>query len=207
MALKLDMNKAYNRVEWDFLRLIMLKMEFPVCWVDRVMLCVSTVCYSFLVNGQPTHPIIPQRGLRQGDPISPYLFLLCAEGLGGLLQKAHDDGKLHGIAVNRGAPLISHLFFADDCILFARANLREAACLKSIFQTYESLSGQKINIAKSAVSFSKGLGGDVRDSVQAYLAKRKSSFMTNIWVCPPFFIVLKRFLFPVFVIVKGSPVS
>lgn len=152
MTLKLDMIKAYNRIEWDFLHNMMLKMGFPPCWVDRVMTCVSTVSYSFLINCQPQDPIIPQRGLRQGDPISPYLFLLCAEGFGGLIKKAHEDGKLHGIAVNRGAPSLSHLFFADDSVLFSRANLREASTLKNILQTYEKLSGQKINIEKSEVS-------------------------------------------------------
>lgn len=83
------------------------------------MKCVTTVKYSFLVNGEATEVIVPNRGLRQGDPISPYLFLLCAEGFGALLKKAHHDNVVHGVAISRNAPMISHLFFADDSVVFA----------------------------------------------------------------------------------------
>lgn len=65
----------------------MLKMGFPARWIDRIMQCVSSVTYSFLVNGKPTDTLIPQRGLRQGDPLPPYLFLLCAKGLGAMLKR------------------------------------------------------------------------------------------------------------------------
>lgn len=101
----------------------------------------------FLVNSQPTNRISPQRGLRQGDPISLYLFLLCAEGLGGLICKAQ-------------------LFFADDSIIFARANLENAAAVKNILHIYyEQLSGQKTNVEKSEISFSRGLGHDNRNMI------------------------------------------
>lgn len=169
MALKLDMSKAYDRIEWDYLSSIMIQMGFPTQWVDRVMLCVSSVSYSFLVNGQPTDRIIPQRGLRQGDPLSPYLFLLCAEGFGCLIRKAHEERVLHGISISRACPNLSHLFFADDSLIFARANLGNATAIKKILQTYEFLSGQQINLDKSEISFSRGLGHEVRNDIQAYL--------------------------------------
>ena len=79
MAVQLDMAKAYDRVEWTYLRAMREKLGFAAEWIDRVMICVQTVSFSIQVNGQFLESFRPTKGIRQGDPISPYLFLICAE--------------------------------------------------------------------------------------------------------------------------------
>lgn len=87
MAIKLDMSKAYNRLEWAFLEAMMRKLGFQEEWIRLIMMCVTTVSYSVLINRGPKGKITMTRGFRQGDPISPYLFLLCVEGLTAMLQR------------------------------------------------------------------------------------------------------------------------
>ena len=92
IALKLDIGKAYDRVEWPFLQGMMQKMGFLDRWIGWVMGCVTTPSFSILISGKPNGNIIPSRGIHQGDPLSPYVFLLCAEGLTSLLTKVEHDG-------------------------------------------------------------------------------------------------------------------
>lgn len=125
MALKLDISKAYDCVEWDYLEAIMRKMGFADRWISLIMSCVRTVSYSILVNGSPQGHILPGRGLRQGDPLSPYLFLLCAEGLSSLIMAAKRDGRITGLSVAKEGARLSHLFFADDSVLFCCATFIE----------------------------------------------------------------------------------
>ena len=104
MALKLDMSKAYDRVEWRYLEVIMRKLGFNERWISLVLICISTVSYSVLINGEAKGNIVPLRGLRQGDPISPYLFLLCVEGLSAMLRKEEEHGNIRGISVAEERP-------------------------------------------------------------------------------------------------------
>ena len=141
MAVKLDMSKAYDRVEWSYLEAIMRKMGFHERWIVLMMMCVSTVSYLVLINGEPKRKIVPLRGIRQGDPISPYLFLLCAEGLSAMLKKEESEGHIKGVAICRGASRVSHLLFADDSIIFCRASIAECERVLKVLEDYERDSG------------------------------------------------------------------
>lgn len=105
-------------------------------------------------NSELTEKFSPCRGLRQGDPLSPYLFLLCMEWLSQRLLSNMNSGTLKGITVCQGAPMISHLFFADESILFLQATDQNTYSLKNSLEDYQLISGQRINFSKSEVVFS-----------------------------------------------------
>ena len=144
MAIKLDISKAYDRVEWSFLRQIMLKLGFDGRWVQLAMATVHTATYSVLINREPKGYISPSQGLKQGDPFSPYLFLLCAEGLSFLIRKDVETNHLHGILSCKSGVRISHLF-ANDSFIFCQATMEEGQHLLNILGRYEATSGQAIN--------------------------------------------------------------
>ncbi|KAL8090281.1 hypothetical protein AgCh_039666 [Apium graveolens] len=126
MAIKLDMNKAYDRLEWDFVKAMLRRMGFSEHWIKLIMACITSVSYK-IVHGEHTMgPITPSRGIRQGDPLSPYLFIICAEGLSALLNHYESRNWIHGIKVCRHAPAISHMLFADDSYMYCKANTEEA---------------------------------------------------------------------------------
>ncbi|KAL9664893.1 hypothetical protein QQ045_020302 [Rhodiola kirilowii] len=110
-SLKLDMAKAYDRIDWTFLRCILLQLGFHRDWVTKIMAYVSAVRYCIRINGDITEFFTPQRGLRQGDPLSPYLFIICTEWLSHKLRVLHANGLLKGLSIARTAPVITHLFF------------------------------------------------------------------------------------------------
>jgi len=149
VARKLDISKAYDRLDWDYLRDIMIQMGFSSRWVNWIMLCVETVDYSVLVNGASVSPIVPGCDLRLGDPLSPYLFIICVEGLSSLISEVERRNDIKGTMICTDAPVISHLFFAYDCFLFFRTCERETVCMKNILATYEEASRQAINLQKS----------------------------------------------------------
>lgn len=133
------------------------------------MLCIRTVSFSILINGQHTDFFQPKRGIRQGDPLSPYRFILCAEVLSGLINKSQQDGFIHGISIATNAPAISHVLYDDDSILFCRAKQEEATAIMQIPKTYQTASGQQVNMEKSEMIFSSNISMDYMKSFQDIL--------------------------------------
>lgn len=126
------------------------------------MTCVTTVSYFVLVNGRPHDFFIPSQGIRQGDPLSPYLFILCVEGLSSLLSRAETNGDITGLAISRVGTRLSHLFFADDSLLFCRASIPEWIKIQEVLFIYEKASGQQLNWGKTSIFFSKNTHSETR---------------------------------------------
>jgi hypothetical protein len=139
------------------------------------MRLVSTVSFSVLFNGAPQEEFSPSRGIRQGDPISPYLFLLAVEGLSCLL-KVHDlSSALNGIKVAPTTPAVNHLLFADDSLLFFKASSEGASEMKKVLTKYCDASGQRINMDKSSIFFSKGCPEALREGIKVKLEVQRET--------------------------------
>ncbi|XP_074298419.1 uncharacterized protein LOC141629294 [Silene latifolia] len=153
-AFKADMSKAYDRVRWDFLQAVLKKFGFPDKTIKLIMGCVNSVTYEVLLNGSPLQQFRPSCGLRQGDPLSPYLFILCMEVLSYNVEHAHQVGRIRGIKLCRGVSPLTHLFFADDSVFFLQDKGDSARQLKLILDDYCRASGQVLNEDKSGIFFS-----------------------------------------------------
>ena len=141
MAVKTDMSKAYDRLEWDFIALVLARLGFYRSFISWIIQCISSVTFSFLINGLPRGKVVPSRGIRQGDPLSPYIFIMFSEVLSGLCNRAQEEGLIQGIKVARGCPRVNHLLFADDTMFFVSANESNCEALKNILTTDEDASG------------------------------------------------------------------
>lgn len=133
------------------------------------MQCLTTVTYSYLINDSVLGFVTPQRRIRQGDPLSAYLFILCSEVLSTLCHQTQTRGTLQGIRVANKSPRVNHLLFADDTLFFSRTNQQSISTLQNILLLYEQASGQKINKRKSAITFSKKAPQDLKKRVKLQL--------------------------------------
>ncbi|XP_057453009.1 uncharacterized protein LOC130744863 [Lotus japonicus] len=134
LVFKLDLEKAYDLVDWHFLRETMVAFGFPQSYVTLIMYCVSVSQLAILWNGERLHPFAAKRGLRQGDPLSPYLFVLCMERISSAISTAVQEGRWDPICTVRNGPGLSHVFFVDDVLLFVKAKVSQVAylCLYSL---------------------------------------------------------------------------
>lgn len=107
-------------------------MSFPPNLIKIIMLCITSVSFSILINGHPTNSFQPKRGIIQGDPLSPYIFILCVEVLSDMIDRAQRNGLITSISIATNAPYISHLLYDDDIFLFCRAKPEEAKTITNI---------------------------------------------------------------------------
>lgn len=146
---KIDFEKAYDRVDWGFLRLTLTDFGFPDHTIQLIMSCITSSTLSLKWNGEKLESFAPSKGLRQGDPISPYLFVLCMEKLALLIQDKIQEGKWLPVRISPQCPAISHLFFADDCLLFTKSKTSQVKLVQEVLKDFCAASGMKVNIQKS----------------------------------------------------------
>ncbi|KAK5776842.1 hypothetical protein PVK06_044807 [Gossypium arboreum] len=168
MAIKVDLEKAYDRVRWDFIDSSLQAAGIPIFLRNVIMSAISTSTMQVLWNGIPTSKFRPAKGVRQGCPLSPYLFILCMEWLSHNIHAAIGAGNWTPIRLALNGPPLSHLFFADDLILFGHAEEHQAQIIKNILDDFCNYSGHKINIRKTNIFFSKGVDSNSRKCISSF---------------------------------------
>lgn len=166
MAVKLNMSKAYDRIEWPYLKAAMKALGFADNWIGLLMYCITTTQYSILLNGSPGPPFTLTRGLGQGDPLSSYLFLFSAEGPSQMLPKVDKERTIEGVAIRRRGTRVSHLFLANDSLLFCGSRIDEWTQIKNLLSIYERVSEQVVNESNYSVFFSSSNDTQTKKSVE-----------------------------------------
>lgn len=150
--MKLDIKKAYDTVDWNFLKQALVNLNFPSHFIQFIIQCLITAKYSLMVNGRPRGFCSSKRGLRQGDPMSPYLFVIVMEYFSRLMSTLPQNAQFSFHTKCKEMQL-SRLFFADDIMMFCRADKQSPLILKSLVEQFGTVSGLNINLQKSHIFF------------------------------------------------------
>jgi hypothetical protein len=162
-AIKVDLAKAYDMLRWDFIHKTLMEVGFPESLINVIMYGVTSVKTNVNWHGTRNSYFNPCRGIRQGDPMSPYIFVICMDKLSHLISHAVTQGSWKGIKTGRTGPTISHLMFADDLLLFGEANTKQMNCVMNILNTFCQLSGQSVSIEKTSIMYSNNVRRVIRD--------------------------------------------
>lgn len=170
MAIKLDLEKAYDSLSWSFIHETLLETGISNELIRIIMERITAVRMNVLWEGEFTEDFMPSRGIRHGDPISPYIFVLCIERLSHGIGNALRVWQWKPIKLARKGTPLTHLFFADDLLLLAEASCDQARILTSVLDTFCCSSGAKMNKTKTQVFFSKNVAvGEGKNKIVPYL--------------------------------------
>lgn len=161
MIWKIDFDKRYDRISCDFLLDTLRYFKMNEELIALIMSCVTNLEASILSNGKPLLPFTLERGLRQGDPLSPYLFVLCMERLSAIINQKVLQKKWLGITSSKNGPCFSHLFFADDILLFGKATDNQCEVMLEVLNMFCEKSGQLVSGDKSKICISPNMPSNV----------------------------------------------
>ncbi|XP_075074764.1 uncharacterized protein LOC142162321 [Nicotiana tabacum] len=187
VILKLDMTKAYDRISWLFLTKVLRKMGFTERLIGVVFGLVSNNWYSILINGQAHGFFKSSRGIKQGDPVSPTLFILAAEALSRGLNALHTNLYFCGFGMPKWSPKINHLAYADDMIIFSSSDETSLMLIMQVLKAYENASGQLVNKTKSAVYLHHLTDMEVVSKVERITGIHRNDFPIIYLGCPIFY--------------------
>lgn len=150
MILKVDLSKAFDQVRWLYIRMLLTHLGFPVGVIKWIMCCITNISFSVLINGFASPFFHSERGLRQGCPLSPLLFLLVMEGISRLIKDMHLKGRLIGIRITNKCT-ITHLLFVDDVLIFLNGRLGDLTTKQHSINLFQTATGMIINNSKSTI--------------------------------------------------------
>ena len=136
MSIKVDHEKAFDRLLGDFIEDTLVDARVPSRFIRATMLCISSCSMQVLWNGDKTDEFLNSRGIRLGDPLSPYIFVLCMERLSQVMMKRVAEQRWSSISLGRSGPPLSHLFFADDLVLFSSTSMAQANLIKVVLDEF-----------------------------------------------------------------------
>lgn len=146
--IQLDLPKAFEKVNWNYLEATLKAFGFDNRWTNWILALIKSTNFSILVNGSPSATFSPSRGIRQGDPLSPFLFVILMEGLSRYIHKAKSEGRIKGLRPFPSTPATTHQQFADDTMLHGSPTVKEAKALKAILFLFSKASGMEVNHSK-----------------------------------------------------------
>ena len=181
MAIKLDLEKAYDHLSWHFIVDSLKDLGLNNHFINLVWHYISSVSTNILRNGECTSDFVPLKGIRQGDPQSPYLFMICMECLSHLIQWEVSQGHQKPITISRGGPQITHLCFADDLFIFAEASMDQVQVISDCLDLFCNSSGQIINREKTKIFFSRNVNHVRANEIAAAFDFLLLMILENIW--------------------------
>lgn len=183
MAIKVDLEKAYDRLRWDFIEDTLVDAGIPFSFARIIMECISIVLMQIVWNGSLTEGFKPRRGIRQGCPLSPYLFVPCMERLGHLVHKEVEDNSQRPISITKNGPSSLHLFFANDLFLFMEVDVNQTRMVRKVLDVFGAVSGHKVNANKIEVLFSKNVRPLEKDGICSILRFIETNDLGFFWAC------------------------
>lgn len=178
MLIKIDIEKGHNTISWSAILATLTKMNFPSIWISWIRTCLTSTSFSFLINGRPTSWIKLAREVRQGNPISSYLFILVSQNLTSMFIFALRHNMIPGFN-SQLRHNFNHLMFADDLVIISRATRKVARFISLCLDLYEKISGHSPNVSKSIIYFPSWINKRIAKGICSILNTPAASFPTK----------------------------